>query len=54
MARVTYAAYEAHGWGVGEVWLDGDRVVSASGIGGYGSLGEAYKRRLLGLDGVAL
>ena len=30
------------------------RVVSASGIGGYGSLGESYKRRLLGLDGVAL
>jgi methylated-DNA-[protein]-cysteine S-methyltransferase len=156
MARVTYAAYEARGWGVGEVWLDGDRVVqaehprpkqqaaqshnvhplaarmrdwfagadddfldveldlddctpfqlaavdalrrvprgevvtygelaalagrpgaaraigtlcatnrfavivpchrvvSASGIGGYGSLGEDYKRRLLGLDGVAL
>ena len=156
MARVTYAAYEARGWGVGEVWLDGDRVVqaehprpkqhvaqshnvhplaarmrdwfagadddfldveldlddctpfqlaavdalrrvprgevvtygelaalagrpgaaraigtlcatnrfavivpchrvvSASGIGGYGSLGEEYKRRLLGLDGVAL
>ena len=155
MARVTYAAYEARGWGVGEVWLDGDRVVqaehprprqvaqshkghplaermrdwfagaeddfldveleldsctpfqlaavdalrhvprgevvtygelaalagspgaaraigtlcatnrfavivpchrvvSASGIGGYGSLGEAYKRRLLRLDGVAL
>jgi methylated-DNA-[protein]-cysteine S-methyltransferase len=155
MPRVTYAAYEARGWGVGEVWLDGTRVVqsehprpkqvaqshnvhplaarmrdwfagaeddfldveldlddctpfqlaavdalrrvprgevvtygelaalagrpraaravgtlcatnrfavivpchrvvSASGIGGYGSLGEAYKRRLLGLDGVAL
>ena len=156
MARVTYAAYEARGWGVGEVWLDSDRVVqaehprpkkhvaqshkvhqlaarmrdwfagaeddfldveldlddctpfqlaavealrrlprgevvtygelaalagrpgaaraigtlcatnrfavivpchrvvSASGIGGYGSLGEEYKRRLLGLDGVAL
>jgi methylated-DNA-[protein]-cysteine S-methyltransferase len=154
MARLTYAAYEARGWGVGEVWLDGDRVVqsehprprkqvaqshkphslaarmrdwfggaeddfldveldldgctpfqlaavdalrrvprgevvtygelaalagrpgaaraigtlcavnrfavivpchrvvSASGIGGYGSLGEEYKRRLLGLDGV--
>ena len=30
------------------------RVVSASGIGGYGSLGEEYKRRLLGLDGVPL
>ena len=153
--RITYAAFEAPGWGVGEVWLDGDRVVqsehpsprhvaqshdvhplagrmrdwfagsgddfldvelelegytpfqlaaadalrhvprgevvtygelaalagrpgaaraigtlcatnrfavivpchrvvSASGIGGYGSLGEDYKRRLLRLDGVAL
>ena len=29
-------------------------VVAASGIGGYGSLGEGYKRRLLRLDGVAL
>ena len=29
MARVTYAAYEARGWGVGEVWLVGDRVVQA-------------------------
>lgn len=29
MARVTYAAYEAPGWGVGEVWLDGDRVVQS-------------------------
>ena len=27
--RVTYAAFEAPGWGVGEVWLDGDRVVQA-------------------------
>ena len=155
MARVTYASYDAPGWGVGEIWLDGDRVVesehprpkhvaqsheahplatrmrdwyagsgddfldveleldgctpfqlaavdalrrvprgevvtygelaalagrpgaaraigtlgatnrfavivpshrvvSASGIGGYGSLGEAYKRKLLRLDGVAL
>jgi methylated-DNA-[protein]-cysteine S-methyltransferase len=155
MARVTYASYEAPGWGVGEVWLDGERVVesehprtrpvaqshgphpvaerlrawfagsgddfldveleldgctpfqlaaldalrhvprgevvtygelaalagrpgaaraigtlcatnrfavivpchrvvSASGIGGYGSLGEGYKRRLLRLDGVAV
>ncbi len=30
------------------------RVVSASGIGGYGSLGAEYKRRLLELEGVAL
>jgi methylated-DNA-[protein]-cysteine S-methyltransferase len=27
------------------------RVVAANGIGGYGSLGVAYKRRLLELDG---
>jgi len=30
------------------------RVVAAGGLGGYGSLGPAYKRRLLALDGVAL
>jgi O-6-methylguanine DNA methyltransferase len=30
------------------------RVVSASGIGGYGSLGVEYKRRLLALEHVAL
>jgi methylated-DNA-[protein]-cysteine S-methyltransferase len=30
------------------------RVVAAGGLGGYGSLGSAYKRRLLALDGVAL
>ena len=28
------------------------RVVSASGLGGYGSLGVAYKRRLLELEGL--
>ena len=28
------------------------RVVSASGLGGYGSLGREYKRRLLELEGV--
>jgi O-6-methylguanine DNA methyltransferase len=28
------------------------RVVSAGGIGSYGSLGAEYKRRLLGLEGV--
>ena len=27
------------------------RVVAATGIGGYGSLGVEYKRRLLGLEG---
>ena len=30
------------------------RVVSANGIGGFGSLGTEYKRRLLELEGVAL
>ena len=29
------------------------RVVAASGIGGYGSLGAEYKRRLLALEGCA-
>ena len=30
------------------------RVVAAAGIGGYGSLGVEYKRRLLALENVAL
>jgi len=30
------------------------RVVAAGGIGGYGSLGEGFKRRLLGLEGVRM
>jgi O-6-methylguanine DNA methyltransferase len=30
------------------------RVVAAGGIGGYGSLGAVYKRRLLELEGAAL
>ena len=30
------------------------RVVSAGGLGSYGSLGEAYKRRLLELEGVRI
>jgi methylated-DNA-[protein]-cysteine S-methyltransferase len=30
------------------------RVVSADGLGSYGSLGLEYKRRLLALEGVAL
>jgi methylated-DNA-[protein]-cysteine S-methyltransferase len=30
------------------------RVVAAGGLGSYGSLGTAYKRRLLALEGVAL
>jgi methylated-DNA-[protein]-cysteine S-methyltransferase len=30
------------------------RVVSSDGLGSYGSLGAAYKRRLLALEGVTL
>jgi methylated-DNA-[protein]-cysteine S-methyltransferase len=30
------------------------RVVAAGGLGGYGSLGASYKRRLLALEGVTL
>ena len=30
------------------------RVVSSAGLGSYGSLGVAYKRRLLALEGVSL
>jgi methylated-DNA-[protein]-cysteine S-methyltransferase len=30
------------------------RVVAAGGIGGYGSLGPGYKRRMLALEGVRL
>ncbi len=30
------------------------RVVSSSGLGGYGSLGAGYKRRLLALEGLDL
>jgi methylated-DNA-[protein]-cysteine S-methyltransferase len=30
------------------------RVVSSAGLGGYGSLGSEYKRRLLALEGVEL
>ena len=30
------------------------RVVAAGGLGGYGSLGAAYKQRLLRLEGVAV
>jgi methylated-DNA-[protein]-cysteine S-methyltransferase len=30
------------------------RVVAAGGLGGYGSLGAGYKRRLLRLEGVAV
>ena len=36
------------------VFVPCHRVVSANGIGGYGSLGVDYKRRLLALEGVSL
>lgn len=36
------------------VFVPCHRVVAAAGIGGYGSLGENYKRRLLALEDVAL
>ena len=35
------------------VFVPCHRVVAAGGIGGYGSLGEDYKRRLLALEDVA-
>jgi methylated-DNA-[protein]-cysteine S-methyltransferase len=36
------------------VFVPCHRVVSAHGLGGYGSLGRDYKRRLLALEGVSL
>jgi methylated-DNA-[protein]-cysteine S-methyltransferase len=36
------------------VFVPCHRVVAAGGIGGYGPLGEGYKRRLLALEDVAL
>jgi methylated-DNA-[protein]-cysteine S-methyltransferase len=36
------------------LFLPCHRVVSADGIGGYGSLGADYKRRLLELEGVTV
>jgi methylated-DNA-[protein]-cysteine S-methyltransferase len=36
------------------LFLPCHRVVSANGLGGYGSLGAEYKRRLLGLEGVTV
>ncbi|MDQ3823644.1 MAG: methylated-DNA--[protein]-cysteine S-methyltransferase [Actinomycetota bacterium] len=36
------------------VFVPCHRVVSAGGVGGYGSLGVEYKRRLLALEDVAL
>ena len=36
------------------VFVPCHRVVAAAGLGGYGSLGAAYKRRLLALEDVSL
>jgi methylated-DNA-[protein]-cysteine S-methyltransferase len=36
------------------LFLPCHRVVSANGLGGYGSLGSEYKRRLLELEGVTV
>jgi methylated-DNA-[protein]-cysteine S-methyltransferase len=36
------------------VFIPCHRVVAANGLGGYGSLGSSYKRRLLALEHVAL
>src|SRR5262249_51703056 len=36
------------------VFVPCHRVVAAGGIGGYGSLGVEYKRRLLALEGVTI
>lgn len=48
-AAGTFCARNRH-----SVFVPCHRVVSAHGIGGYGSLGVEYKRRLLALEGVAL
>ena len=36
------------------IFIPCHRVVAAGGLGGYGSLGSTYKRRLLALENVAL
>jgi methylated-DNA-[protein]-cysteine S-methyltransferase len=45
----TYCAGNRYG-----VVVPCHRVVSATGLGSYGSLGVAYKERLLALEGVRL
>jgi methylated-DNA-[protein]-cysteine S-methyltransferase len=45
----TYCAGNRYG-----VIVPCHRVVSATGLGSYGSLGAAYKERLLALEGVTL
>jgi methylated-DNA-[protein]-cysteine S-methyltransferase len=46
-AAGTFCARNAFG-----VVVPCHRVVAADGLGGYGSLGSAYKRRLLALEGI--
>jgi O-6-methylguanine DNA methyltransferase len=48
-AAGTFCAQNRHA-----VFVPCHRVVAAGGLGGYGSLGSAYKRRLLALERVTL
>ena len=48
-AAGTFCAQNRHA-----VFIPCHRVVAASGLGGYGSLGSSYKRRLLALEDVAV
>jgi methylated-DNA-[protein]-cysteine S-methyltransferase len=48
-AAGTFCAQNRHA-----VLIPCHRVVAAEGLGGYGSLGTSYKRRLLALEGLTL
>ncbi len=48
-AAGSFCAQNRHG-----ILIPCHRVVAAAGLGGYGSLGSSYKRRLLALERVAL
>jgi methylated-DNA-[protein]-cysteine S-methyltransferase len=48
-AAGTFCARNRH-----SIFVPCHRVVGAGGLGGYGSFGLDYKRRLLALDGIAL
>jgi len=48
-AAGTFCAQNNH-----SIFVPCHRVVAAGGLGGYGSLGAGYKRRLLALEGVTL
>jgi methylated-DNA-[protein]-cysteine S-methyltransferase len=48
-AAGTFCAQNRHA-----ILIPCHRVVSAGGLGGYGSLGSSYKQRLLALEGVTL